>query len=388
MARLIDQYVRNETEQERLNWVELWAERFAKRAAIHDQEGSFPFENFKDLKDTGYLKLTIPRKYGGDEISLYEMVQVQERLAYGDGSTALAVGWHLGQMLHLRSSNKWQEDLYAALCHDVVSKGSMMNVFASEAGSGSPSRGGKPETTAVRTESGWLITGRKTFSTLSPILDRFVVTAYVLEEDTIGEFLLDRNDRVSIDETWNTLGMRGTGSHDVVLDKAFAPDQARISGTGIDDGGGWLLHIPACYMGIALAARNFALEFARTYKPSSVQASIATLPAVQQSIGNMEVELRTARSVMYEVAERWDMSPTDRPGMRAQLGLAKYIVTNNAITVVDLAMRIVGGSSLSKDLPLERFYRDIRAGLHNPPMDNTVLNQLAAEALNEDGSPH
>ncbi|MFC7680900.1 acyl-CoA dehydrogenase family protein [Paenibacillus sp. GCM10028914] len=384
MARYIDQYIRNEVEQERLDQVELLAERFAKKAAIHDQEGSFPFENFKDLRDMGYLKLTVPRKYGGDEISLYEMVQVQERLAYGDGSTALAVGWHLGQTLHLRMSGKWPDKLYADFCRDIVNKGTMMNVFASEAGTGSPSRGGKPETTAERTEGGWFITGRKTFSTLSPILDRFVVTAYVPEEDTVSEFLIQRSERTTIDETWNTLGMRGTGSHDVVLNEAFVPEESRITGTGVDDGGGWLLHIPACYMGIALATRDYALEFAKSYKPSSVQASIATLPTVQQSIGKMEAELRVARSVLYEAAERWDKNPLERPGMRAQLGLAKYTVTNNAITVVDLAMRIVGGSSLSKDLPLERFYRDIRAGLHNPPMDNTVLNQLAAEALNED----
>lgn len=383
MTRFIDYYIRSEAERERLKQVDVLAERFAKRAPIHDTEGSFPFENFNDLRQAGYLKLTVPRQYGGDEITLYEMVQVQERLAYGDGSTALAVGWHLGQMLHLRTTEKWPEALYANLCRDVVAQGAMMNVFASEAGTGSPSRGGKPETTAVRTEGGWHISGRKTFSTLSPILDRFVVTAYVPEEDTIGEFLIDQSDRTTIDETWNTLGMRGTGSHDVVLHEAFAADNARITGKGTDDGGGWLLHIPACYMGIALAARDFALEYAKSYKPSSVQASIATLPTVQQSIGKMESELRIARTVMYEAADRWDRDPSVRSSMRAQLGLAKYTVTNHALSVVDLAMRIVGGSSLSKDLPLERYYRDIRAGLHNPPMDNTVLNQLAAEALNE-----
>lgn len=256
MTRFIDYYIRNEAERERLKQVNDLAERFAKRAPIHDAEGSFPFENFNDLRQAGYLKLTVPRQFGGDEISLYEMVQVQERLAYGDGSTALAVGWHLGQMLHLRTSRKWPEVLYAELCRYIVAQGVMMNVFASEAGTGSPSRGGKPETTAVRTEGGWLISGRKTFSTLSPILDRFVVTAYVPEEDTVGEFLIYRSDRTSVDETWNTLGMRSTGSHDVVFSEAFAAENARITDKGADDGGGWLLHIPACYMGIAFAARD------------------------------------------------------------------------------------------------------------------------------------
>ena len=383
MARYIDDYIRNETERDRLYRIEKLAEQFADRASEYDRDGSFPFENFEDLRKSGYLKLTIPEEYGGDEISLYEMVQAQERLAYGDGSTALAVGWHLGQMLHLRTSRRWPEPMFAELCRDVVEHGAMMNVFASEAGTGSPSRGGKPETTAVRTEDGWLISGRKTFSTLSPILDRFVVTAFIPEEDAAGEFLIRKSDRVRIEETWDTLGMRGTGSHDVVLDNAFAPEHARIVSQGSDDGSGWLLHIPACYMGIALAARDFAVDFAKNYKPNSLQAPISTLPTVQQSLGQMEALIRTARSVLYEAAGRWDREADSRPAMRAQLGLAKYTVTNNALSAVDIAMRIVGGSSLSKSLPLERYYRDIRAGLHNPPMDNTVLNQLAGEALKE-----
>lgn len=259
----------------------------------------------------------------------------------------------------------------------------MLNVFASEASSGSPSRGGKPETNAVRTAGGWLITGRKTFSTLAPLLDRFVVTAYVPEEDTISEFLVHVSEQVKIEETWDTLGMRGTGSHDVVLEQAFAAADARISGKGMDEGAGWLLHIPACYMGIALAARDVAVNFAATYQPSSTHEPIAKLPLVQQSIGKMEAELRTARCLLYAVADRWDRHEDLRAELRTELGLAKYTVIESALKIVDLAMRIVGGTSLSKKLPLERYYRDIRAGLHNPPMENTVLQMLAVDALKE-----
>ncbi|WP_138752723.1 acyl-CoA dehydrogenase family protein [Paenibacillus sinopodophylli] len=383
MGRLIDQYIRSAEEQQRTDRTTKLAARFAERAEFHDRAGSFPHQNFADLQEAGYLKLTVPARFGGDEISLYELVSLQERLAYGDGSTALAVGWHLGQMLHLRTSRKWPEALFEQLCHDVVSKGAMINTFASEVGSGSPSRGGRPETTAIRTEGGWLISGRKTFSTLSPILDRFVVTAFIPEEETTAEFLLFKTENTTIHETWDTIGMRGTGSHDVIMDAAFAADEHRLIGKGTDDGGGWLLHIPACYIGIALAARDFAISFAQSHRPNHLQGPIAELPIVQQSLGQMEVELRTARSVLYEAAERWDRDVDNRFMLKPELGLAKYVATNNAIKVVDIAMRIVGGSSLARSLPLERYYRDVRAGLHNPPMDNTVLQILAASALNE-----
>ncbi|WP_199620844.1 acyl-CoA dehydrogenase family protein [Paenibacillus alkalitolerans] len=384
MGRLIDQYIRSEEERERAEKVEALAGRFADRAGAHDLEGSFPFENFEDLRNAGYLKITVPKAFGGDELSLYEMVLLQERLAYGDGSTALAVGWHVGQVLHLRTSRKWPDSLFAQLCRDVVSDGAMINTFATEAATGSPTRGGRPETTAVRTDGGWLITGRKTFSTLSPILDRFVVSAYIPEEDRTAEFLVFASDRVTVAETWDTIGMRATGSHDVVLDGAFAAEDARITGKGTDDGGGWLLHIPACYIGIALAARDFVLKYAQTYRPNYLTGPIAELPWVEQSIGQIEVELRTARSLLYAAADRWDREPMERrPHLKPELGLAKYVATNNAIKVVDMAMRIAGGASLSRTFPLERYYRDVRAGLHNPPMDNMVLQALAADALSE-----
>jgi alkylation response protein AidB-like acyl-CoA dehydrogenase len=387
MKRLIDQYIRSETERERADWVEALAVRFAERAPVHDQDRSFPFDNFADLREAGYLKLTVPTAYGGDGISLYEMVGLQERLAYGDGSTALAVGWHLGQVMHIAGTCKWPDALFRELCRDIVNDGAMINTFASEPASGSPSRGGRPETTAIRAKGGWLLTGRKTFSTLSPILDRFVISAYITEEERADEFLVLKTDRVTVVETWNTLGMRSTGSHDVVLDNTFVPDNARLSvgrGATTDDGGGWLLHIPACYIGIALAARDFAVRFASEYRPNSVSGPIAGLGTVQQQLGQMEAELRTARSLLYAAAERWDWeSPEVRPELKTELGLAKYVATNGAIRIVDLAMRVVGGASLSKTMPLERYYRDVRAGLHNPPMDNNVLQMLATDAMRE-----
>jgi alkylation response protein AidB-like acyl-CoA dehydrogenase len=385
MDTRFDPFIRNEAERARLNRLDELVARFAERAAEHDRHGTFPHENIAELRDFGYMKLTVPKAYGGDGISLYEMVQLQERLAMGDGSTALAVGWHVGQVLHLRECRKWAEPVWAELCRDVVADGAMINTFASEPVTGSPSRGGKPSTAATPAEGGWLLTGRKTYSTLSPALDRCVVTAYCEQTGKTEEFLVRMADGVSIVETWNTLGMRATGSHDVVLDGVFVPERYRLvpSEAAVDDGGGWLLHIPACYLGIALAARDFALRFAKSYRPNSLKGPIAELPNIRQLIGQIELELRTARQMLYAAAERWDREPAQRAAMKPQLGLAKLIATNGAIRIVDLAMRIVGGTSLSKNYPLERYYRDVRAGLHNPPMDDTVMALLANEALQQ-----
>lgn len=386
-AATTDPYVRNEREAEIALRSERLARIFAERAPLHDRDGSFPFDNFADLREAGYMKLTVPREYGGDEASLYELVLAQDYLARGDGSTALAVGWHVGLMLQLRCTKSWPERLYARFCEEVVREGAMINNFASERATGSPSRGGRPETTAVRTEGGWLLSGRKIFSTLSPILEQFTVSAYVEDEGKTGLFFVRKGAGVTIEETWDTLGMRSTGSHDVVLDGVFVPEEERLDGEprseGISDHGGALLHIPACYIGIAHAARDCAVRFAVSYKPNSLQGAIAGHPNVERQIGEMEAELLTARSFLYGVADRWDRDPEGRAALKPELGLAKKLATNSAIRIVDMAMRIVGGSSLSRSLPLERLYRDVRAGLHNPPMDDAVTAMLARRAVAE-----
>ena len=155
------------------------------------------------------------------------------------------------------------------------------------------------------------------------------------------------------------------------------------SGAGTRDGGGWLLHIPACYLGIAHAARSFAIRFATEYRPNSLPGPIAELPHIQQQIGSMEEELSVARTYMYALADRWDRLPEQRAAMRPEFGVAKKLAVGSALAVVDQAMRIVGGASLSRALPLERYYRDVRAGLHNPPMDDAVTRMLAQRALQE-----
>ncbi|UOF89326.1 acyl-CoA/acyl-ACP dehydrogenase [Fodinisporobacter ferrooxydans] len=390
IKKSMDEFIRNDREQELIQMVDTLAARFAKRAAKYDVEGSFPFENFADLKSAGYLKLTVPKEFGGDEISLYEMLLLQERLATGDGSTALAVGWHVGLMLNLRYTRSWPDGLYAEFCRNVVEKGTMLNNFASEPTTGSPTRGGRPATIAERVDGGWVITGRKTFSTLSPVLDQFVVTASIANEDSVGEFLVAKSEGVQVEETWDTLGMRGTGSHDLILQRAFVEDGKLLRRVvpgekSLQDqlGNGWLLHIPACYLGIAFSARNFAVQFAKRHRPNSLQGSISELPHIQSQIGQMEAELRTARTLMYSIAERWDQDIENRPHFKTELGLVKYVATNSALSVVDKAMRIVGGLSLYRTLPLERMYRDVRAGLHNPPMDDAVIRDLAKTALSE-----
>ncbi|MCL6593901.1 MAG: acyl-CoA dehydrogenase, partial [Alicyclobacillus sp.] len=245
-------------------------------------------------------------------------------------------------------------------------------------------------TTAYPVPGGYRLRGRKTFSTLSPALTWVLVTAGIDGSPEVGEFLVHARD-IQIVETWNVMGMRATGSHDIVLEDVFVPADYLVGRTAPGgrslrnrDGGGWMLHIPAVYLGVALNARDLAVQYAAHYQPNSLSHPIAQVPHVQEKIGHMELKLLAARTLMYDLARRWDEAgAADRQRLRPQLAAVKTLATNSALAVVDLAMRVVGARSLWRDLPLERLYRDVRAGLHNPPMDDVTWQWLAQAAVAE-----
>ncbi|HLR43009.1 MAG TPA: acyl-CoA dehydrogenase family protein [Pseudogracilibacillus sp.] len=375
------------TKKERLELIEETAKPFKERAYQHDIDNSFPFENFEDLKAIGYPLLTVPETHGGLGISLVEMLQAQETIAKYDGSTALSIGWHMGISKNLGENKVWDPAVYDAVAADIVTNGALLNNAATEPATGSPTRGGRPETFAVETEAGWVINGRKSFTTLSPILDYFVVSASIDGTEDVASFLIRRGlDGVAIDETWDSVGMKATGSHDLVLTdvKVKKEDLVQYITPGNKAAQGWLLHIPACYLGIAKAAQREALQFATTYAPNNMKGTIADFPTVRQRIGEISLRLLEMETLLYAVAQKWDENDHDaRQALKAELGAAKLSVVNKAVEVVDLAMRIVGARSLSAKNPLQRYYRDVRAGLNNPPMDDMTIMAMATESIEE-----
>jgi alkylation response protein AidB-like acyl-CoA dehydrogenase len=369
---------------ERIKVMKDFSKLFSSRADEIDRVGGFPFENIQDLKETGYTSLTIPAEFGGKEISLYELIRLQEKIAEGDGATALSIGWHMGIVKNLGEKRTWNKSNLNYLFNE-VKRGALINSAATEPATGSPTRGGKPVTSAEKINGKWVINGRKSFTTMSPVLDLFIVSATIKENGMIGNFLIPRSvSGISIEETWDSIAMRGTGSHDLVLDNVLVSEDALVEILGKDGkkGSGWLLHIPACYLGIAKAATTYAIQFAKEYSPNSLSGSIIELPTVQQKIGEIELMLMQSEAFLYNTAKQWDeCSETEREKMTPVLGAVKLTVTNHAIRIVDTAMRVVGAKSLSAKNPLQRYYRDVRAGLHNPPMDDMTIQLLASHAI-------
>ena len=262
----------------------------------------------------------------------------------------------------------------------------IINTAASERNAGSPLTGAKPTTTAVLSadQQHYIITGEKTFTSAAPVLDYIFVTA-TMDDGKVATFLVPRNSKgVSIRETWDSVALRGTASHDLLLDHVEIPMSYLKEYMTVENKNrrkGWMLHIPACYLGIAGAARDYAVQFSATYVPTSLGKPIGTLPNIQQQIGEIEVKLMASRQFLYGVATQYEENPNK--DFQIEMAAVKTFVTNNAIDIVDLAMRIVGARSLSQQNPLHRYYQNVRAGLHNPPMDDIAFKMLAENALNE-----
>lgn len=364
------------------------APRFGERAARHDREGSFPFENFDDLRAAGLHLLTVPEEFGGWGATLPEAIRVIERLARGDGSTALVFDMHVQVLGSLSESRPWDGDQFARFCCSIVEGGAIINSCASEPELGSPSRGGLPATHARWTGDGYRLTGRKTFSSGSPVLTHALIPAMLdnAPEGTVGVFLMPM-DRpgVRIEETWDVLGMRTTGSNDLWLEDVpvSASDLVQRRGPDVPDpgkvsGGAWFgMTIAGVYLGIASAARDAAIDFARQRTPTALGgAAIATLEPIQRQLGALEAELLTARALLYTTAEAWAEHPAQRPDLMTHVGLCKVIATTHAVSATDLALRVVGGQSMSRALPLERLFRDVRAGLFHPPTEDMAYANL------------
>ncbi len=378
-------FIRNEEDAKLVDLAKGLADAFRDQAKVYDQTREFPFDHYKILVDSGYTRLTVPKDYGGEEISLYQMMLVQETLAQGDQAVALGIGWHLSLLMELGWKREWKEEIFQKLCQAVIEERAIMNRAATEPQTGSPSRGGKPQTTARKTESGWILNGHKTFTTLAPIANPLIVNASIEGTDEVAGFMIPKGtEGLEIDPTWNTLAMRATRSDDVYLKNVALPPEAKVDTVG---GGkvklppAHLMHIPAVYSGISLAARRDVIEFASTYQPNSLPHPIKEVPHVRDKVAQIELAVLKSRTMLYQVAETWDRFPEKRSAMGATLFATKTAVTNAAVEVTDIAMRIVGGQSLYEVHPFERYYRDVRAGLHNPPSDDVAMGMLARQAF-------
>ncbi len=371
-----------------LDQANLLAPEFAKRASLHDRDASFPFENFRQLSEVGLLALTVPTALGGSGAGARDTARILTIMGKADPSTALVLSMHYIQHLVMARSTRWPSRLSRRLARETVEGVALINALRVEPDLGSPSRGGLPATVARRTETGWRLSGRKIYSTGAPILKWYAVWARTDEPEVrVGLFLVPAGlPGTSIVETWDHLGLRASGSHDIVFDDVVFPLDHEIDVRQLDE---WrvpdltqatvhAIFVAAIYDGVARAARDWLVDFLRNCVPSNLGASLATLPRAQEVVGSIEARLVVNMRLIESFAQDFD----DGALLSAsESNIIKLTVTNNAIAVVEEALSLTSNHGLTRANPLERHYRDVLCGRVHTPQDDATRVTAGRRAL-------
>lgn len=378
---------------------EAHAEDFATRADQHDRENSFPFENFEAMRASGFMAATAPEELGGMGLtSSYESAIGTNRIARGCGATALAS--NMARAVVLGLANQWRA-LQATGGPEIAPiEATLRDVVAGTVGfCGANSEPGTTplfvQTVATRTDNGWLLNGRKIFATASPTATSIGMMARYMDPARGPRLLLARVPRhtpgMTINDDWDAMGMRGTGSPSIVLEDCAVPPPlvADVGPYGV-----WSTESPlliflgefgaigqaAAFLGVAEAAQDYVLRQLQERMNRPGGRRVAEKGSVQQLVAENEIELSAAAAFLERAGKLVEQNygpivhSGDLAAMHDQIKLAqaaRFFVTQTAVKVVDRAMTISGGSGYMSASPLSRMYRDVRAGPVMPmsPLD-------------------
>jgi alkylation response protein AidB-like acyl-CoA dehydrogenase len=358
----------------------LAAERFAPRAAEYDASSAFPYENYRDLHEAGFTRMTVPAPCGGLEIDAVTYVEVLKTVAKADGSTAMTLHMHsIISGIVAALADERQRERYLG---EVVRNGTLIASFASE-----PASSFRDVlllgTTAERVPGGFRVNGYKHFCSMSTSAGYYVLWLALpgtanADEGLINLIVPSNAPGIEVVRTWDAIGMRATETHDIRLTDVFVPleDQLGEPGAVVRQklADRFTLGYAAVYLGIAEAAYEFIVDFARTKRFRPDPRLVAEYPTVQQQIGQMSVEIQSANLFLTRAAEAATLQ--DSAARTLAFNQSKYVSGEVALRVTESAMKVFGGRALLKTHPLERYIRDTRAAPLMPPSSDRCLETV------------
>jgi len=367
------------------------APRFAARAEAYDRTGSFPVDDFADLRTAGLFGLMVPGRLGGTGAGFTDYAAVAYELARGNGATALVFNMHASVTGALAAVT---EDLASALgipdealaARDrflkAAADGAWYAVAMSERGVGS--RLSKLSTMYEVVPGGFHIKGSKTFVSGAGHPDGYLVAARsAAAPDNVSQFLVPSTvEGLAVEETWDSLGMRATSSHDLHLDIVVPADSllGGVEGLALivaQLAPHWLVaSYAAVYVGVAQAAVDAAVEHL-------TKRGLAQLPAVRARVGRADAAVVAAKLAVEEAARRVDAAPGE-PETNRWVWRAKLLAGTTAMDVAASMLEASGTSASRRGHPLERLYRDARCGSLQPATSDVCADWLGIAALGGD----
>lgn len=385
---------------------ELAQAKFADRAMHYDREAAFPTENYRDLHESGLLGICIPKENGGFGADLKTYMLAAAEIGRYCGSTALTFNMHvssclwtgaladgLGMDAGLQAEHEtMRQRHYSRILNDGV-------IYAQPFSEGGAAAAGAKAfgTTALRTEGGWLINGKKIFASLSGHADYYGALCTELEtptsepsrRNTMYIAVPADADGVKVVGDWDPLGMRGTISRTLIFENVFVPSEAQLMPRGIYFSAAkrWphmFMTLTPSYMGIAQAAYDFTVRYLRGEMPGTPPVKRRMYPTKQLAVAQMRIMLEQTKALWFQSISEARPDPDKDALIRAWA--AQYTVMENSNEIAQLAIRTCGGQSMLRSLHLERLYRDSRCGsLMLPWTAELCMDMIGKGTLYESG---
>lgn len=378
--------------------------QFAPRAARHDREASFPFEDYADLHATGLLALCVPEEHGGLGADFETYCLVAEQIARGNAATALTYNMHALTMMMMGHFLKdvdlapdvraRHQELSARRYREVVEQG----VFYGQPHSEPVEEGGKDQlqvggrrfgTRAERVDGGYLVNGRKFFVSLAGAATYYSTPALLVGEGPWQErtlYLQIPGDApgLEVGGEWDPLGMRATVSRDLTLTDVWVPADAEILPPGVfgllyERYPHLFLSFSATFLGLMQAAYDFTVAYLRG-EVAGAPGLQGSAPARGHAVAEMVCTLEASRALFYRAISEERLDPSIDSVQRARA--AHVTVQRSVVELTGEAIRICGGRAMLKRYPLERYYRDARAAaVMRPWSQDIAMQQLWESAL-------
>jgi alkylation response protein AidB-like acyl-CoA dehydrogenase len=348
---------------------------FASRAEASDAEDRFVTTNFEELKARGVMAAGVSSELGGGGASYREVCEFLRELGKACSSTALTLSMHMHQVMipvwRWRNEGGAGEPLLRRIAAENL-------MIVTSGGSDWLESSG----TLEKVDGGYRFSARKVFASGSPAGDIFMTTG-IYEDPTEGPTVLHfplplTAEGVKVQDNWRTMGMRGTGSNDIVIEGAFIPDAAiglrRPKGT-------WgIFHLVAMvalplvysvYAGIAQRARDIAIERATRRRDDA---------DVRLNVGEMENQLRATQIALEDAIRIAEVSQPG-PATTNEVLIRRTLCGEAAIATVGKAMEVAGGGAFYRSLGLERLFRDVQAARFHPLQEKRQLEFTARYTL-------
>lgn len=330
-------------------------------AAEYDAKGEFPEATVKKLGELGMMGIEIPTEYGGAGLDTMCYVLAMEEISKADASHGTIVSVNNSLFCHglYKFGTKEQKEKYLV----PVASGKKVGAYSlTEPQSGSDA--GNMKTRAVLNGSAYTINGRKSWVTSGPVADFVVLFAMVHPEQKhkgTAAFMIDTTrPGFARGKVEPKLGIRASATCELFFDNYSVPMSERVGQEGdgfkiamsILDAG--RIGIAAQALGIAQAAFEASVKYAR--EREAFGSAIGEFQAVQWMLADMATRIEAARLLTYNAA----LKKTRGQNFTRDASMAKLYASETAMWVTTKAIQIHGGIGYSKELPIERYFRDAK----------------------------